>query len=158
MSRTSVIIVAGVALIALIAVIALSRPPDTAHTASPAPSISGQPTTSAPTTSESIQPTPPPTSTVLLTFEGSGSKSSEPFIASGDSVALAYTFDCSALGTSGNFTESFYDTNALVLDTVKEFAKSGTRTTVVYIANTALPYHLEVNSQCAWTIKVTGTP
>lgn len=162
MSRTRAIVVAVLALLALLAVFYLGRTPHTPPDASPSPSTPGQPATSTPAINESLRPTSPdtpvPTSKALLTFEGGGVKSSGPFTASGDSVALAYHFDCSALGTSGTFIETFYDMNGLVLDTVKEFAKSGARTTVVYIANTAPPYHLDVNSQCTWAITVTGAP
>lgn len=168
MSRTRIIVVAVVALLALIAVRSTGRSPDAAPGASPAPSIAGQATTPAPAISESLRPTAPdvpastdtpvPTPKVLLTFEGSGIKSSEPFTASGDRVDVAYTFDCSAFGSSGNFAVTFYDQNGLAADSVKELAKSGKDTSIVYIANTAPPYHVEVNSQCTWTIRVTGTP
>src|SRR5712672_372952 len=120
MSRSRAIVVA---VLALIAVLYLGRTPGAPPVASPSPSIPGQPATATPAINESLRPTstdtPVPTSQVLLTFEGSGVKPSGPFTASGDSVALAYHFDCSALVTSGNFIETFYDMDGLVLDTVK---------------------------------------
>jgi hypothetical protein len=151
-SRTRIVVVAVVALLALIAIRSVDGTPDAAPSASPAPPIAGQATV-PPSTD-----TPVPTPMVLLTFAGSGSKSSDPFTAPGDRVDLAYTFDCSALGSSGNFAMTFYDQNGLALDSVKELAKSGHDTSIVYISNTAPPYHVEVNSKCTWTIAVTGTP
>jgi hypothetical protein len=159
-SRTRIVVVAVVALLALIAIRSVDGTPDAAPSASPAPPIAGQATvppstdTPAPTSTD----TPVPTPMVLLTFAGSGIKSSEPFTASGDRVDLAYTFDCSVLGSSGNFAMTFYDQNRLALDSVKELAKSGHDTSIVYISNTAPPYHVEVNSKCTWTIAVTSTP
>ena len=152
MSRTRIVVVAVVALLVLVAIGSIGRTPDAAPSASPVPSIAGQATRPVSTG------TPVPTPKVLLTFDGSGVTSSEPFTASGDSVDLAYTFDCSAFGSSGNFALTFYDQNGLAVDSVKELAKSGKDTSIVYIANTAPPYHLEVKSQCTWTITVTGTP
>jgi hypothetical protein len=168
MSRTRIIVAAVVAILALVAIGSIGRTPDAAPGASPAPSIVGHAATPSSAISESLRPTatatpastdtPVPTPKVLLTFEGSGIKSSEPFAASGDSVDLAYTFDCSAFGSSGNFAVTFYDQNGLAADSVKELAKSGKDTSIVYIANTAPPYHVEVNSPCTWTITVTGKP
>jgi hypothetical protein len=101
---------------------------------------------------------PPTTMEVLLTFEGSGSKSSGPFTASGDSVTLAYTYDCSGPGSSGRFDAALYDRNGVAITLVGGSAMSGGDTAPEYISNTAPPYHVEVNSDCAWAISVTGTP
>ncbi len=130
MSRTRIIVVAVVALLALIAIRSIGRTPDAAPGASPAPSIAGQATTPAPAISESLRPTA--TDTPASTG--------------------------SAFGSSGTFAVTFYDQNGLAADSVKELAKSGKDTSIVYIANTAPPYHVEVNSQCTWTITVAGTP
>ena len=159
-SRPRIIVVTVVALLALVAIASIGRTPDAAPGTTPAPSIVGQATT--PAISASLRPTvthtPASTPKALLTFEGSGIKSSEPFTASSDSVDLAYTFDCSAFGSSGNFALTFYDQNGLALASVKELAPSGKDTSIVSISNTAPPYHVDVNSQCTWTITVTGRP
>lgn len=101
---------------------------------------------------------PPTTTEVLLTFKGSGSKSTGPFTASGDSVTLAYTYDCSGPGSSGRFDAALYDRNGVAITLVGGSAMSGGDTAPEYISNTAPPYHVEVNSDCAWAISVTGTP
>lgn len=33
---------------------------------------------------------------------------------------------------------------------------SGNDSTTIYLANTTGPYHVEVNSECSWTLTVTG--
>ncbi len=101
---------------------------------------------------------PPATTEALLTFKGSGGKSSVPFAASGNSVTLAYTYDCSGPGASGGFDATLYDRNGVAITLVGGSARSGGDTAPEYISNTAPPYHVEVNSNCAWAISVTGTP
>jgi hypothetical protein len=101
---------------------------------------------------------PMPKPEVLLTFEGSGSKSSEPFTASGTSVTLAYTYDCSALGSPGRFDATLFDRNGVGITIFGGSARSGGDIAPEYISNTAPPYHVEVSSDCAWAISVTGTP
>ncbi len=59
--------------------------------------------------SHSVTPSP----NVLLAFNRNGIKSSEPFMAPGDSVALAYSFDCSGIRSSGRFAMTLYDQNGV---------------------------------------------
>jgi hypothetical protein len=113
------------------------------------PSPSGSATAAAPAA----------TPTTLLTLSGNGIKDSKPFTASGDGADLAYTFDCTSHGSAGHFALSVYDRSGLSLDAVNyTLAKSGKDSETIYLANTAGPYHLAINSECAWSVTVTGTP
>jgi hypothetical protein len=97
--------------------------------------------------------------TTLLTLSGSGVKDSQPFTASGDKADLAYTFDCTSHGSAGHFTQSLYDRNGVTLDAVNyTLAESDKDSETIYLSNTAGLYHLSINSDCAWSVTVTGTP
>lgn len=108
----------------------------------------------APSASTAVTPSP----RVLLAFQGSGSQSSEPFVASGTSVTLAYTYDCSGAGSSGKFHATLFDRNGVAITIFGGSATSGGDIAPEYISNTAPPYHLELSTDCAWSITVTGTP
>ena len=108
----------------------------------------------APSASTAVTPSP----RVLLAFQGSGSQSSEPFVASGTSVTLAYTYDCSGAGSSGKFDATLLDRNGVAITIFGGSARSGGDIAPEYISNTAPPYHVEVSTDCAWSISVTGTP
>jgi len=99
-----------------------------------------------------------PSPRVLLALHGSGSQSSGPFAASGDSVTLAYTYDCSGAGASAKFQATLLDRNGVAITIFGGSARSGGDTAPEYISNTAPPYHVEVSTGCAWSITVTGTP
>jgi hypothetical protein len=127
----------------------------------PTPTASSRRNPPAPEATAAVSPQrlmPTPLPTVLLAVAGSESKSSTAFSASGDSVFLTYTFACSGLESSGKFEATFYDRNRVAMGVVHERTRSGGDTTTVYMANTAVPYHVEVNSDCAWAITVKGRP
>lgn len=117
-----------------------------------------QATPEAPTDTPVPTGTPAPAPKVLLSLKANGIKNSKPFTASGDSLDLAYTFDCKAFGHAGNFAVTLYDQSGLAALAVNELAKSGKDTPTVYLGNTTAPFHLEINSECAWTVTVTGQP
>ena len=128
---------------------------------SPTPTASAVPSvlaSSSPSPSRPGSSTPHADLPVLLSLKGNGIKNSKPFTASGDSLDLAYTFDCKAFGDAGNFAVTLYDQSGLALLAVNELAKSGKDTQTVYLANTTAPFHIEINSECAWTVTVTGQP
>jgi hypothetical protein len=113
------------------------------------PSPSGSATAAAPAT----------TRTTLLTLSGSGVRDSQPFTASGDRADVAYTFDCTSYGSAGYFALSIYDRNGVTLEAVNyRLARSGKDSETIYLSNTAGPFHLAINSDCAWSVIVTGTP
>jgi hypothetical protein len=91
-------------------------------------------------------------------FHGNGSMTSVPFSASGDEVTLAYRFDCSKVSSPRPFDLTLYDLNGIAITSVRNPAKSGEDTEPEGISNTAMPYHVEVQSNCDWSITVTGTP
>lgn len=100
--------------------------------------------------------------TTLLTLSGTGNKDSQPFTASGYSAERTYTFDCTSQGSAGHFALTFLDRNGVTLDALNyklaKSGKSGSDDETVYLSNTAAPYHLSINSDCAWSVTVTGTP
>ncbi len=120
--------------------------------------VTPAPATPAPT------PTPAPAATpkTLLAVTGNGIKTTKSFGASGDSVDVTYAFNCSNFGTSGNFQIMFYGANALgpsMPDILtNELALKGSDTTTEYLNGSTGPFHMMINSECAWTVKVVGTP
>ena len=96
-----------------------------------------------------------------MALNGNGIKIGPRFGASGDSVVVAYSFGCSA-GSEGNFNADLVDVQGVLVDEVGNtgFAAATVGSTRVDLANTTSPYHVEVsvNSDCAWTVTVNGTP
>jgi hypothetical protein len=129
----------------------------------PGPNASGQLATSVvatetPTLAITLAPpTPAATQGVLLTMSGNGIKNSGPFTASGDSVQVAYTFDCAAFGGKGNFIAHLVGSDGIPAAIANELAASGKDSTTVYLLGTSGPYHVEVNSECSWSLTVTGS-
>lgn len=94
---------------------------------------------------------PPPAAAapaVVLKAAGSGIKNTAQFTV-GDQWTLAYTVDCSAFGQSGNFIIS--DENGMPL--VNEIKDKDSGSSPQYDAGT---HHLEIDSECAWTVTVTN--
>jgi len=106
--------------------------------------------------------TPLPTPPTLLSISGSGIKTSKTFSWSGGSVDLTYTFNCSNFGSQGNFQIYFYGANSFdpTLPDIlaNDLAKSGGDTTTEYLNGATGPFHMEMNSECKWTVKVVGMP
>ncbi|MEU6477995.1 hypothetical protein ABZ858_14080 [Streptomyces sp. NPDC047017] len=95
-------------------------------------------------------PTPKAKSTVL-TLTGSGTKNTSAF-KGGDDWTLSYTFDCTkamaAVDGKGNFM--VFDKNDKL---VNEMDKTGKGTTSQHTAGS---HQLQIVSECAWTVQVTG--
>ncbi len=128
-----------------------SRPRDNAP-ANPAPEASSD--TGSPT--DSASPAPP--GQTLLSFEGTGPATSDPFQASGESVEVMYDYTCT---TEDSFTLNFYgaNTSPVLPDVlVSEFGAQGTSTLTESLNDAAGPFHVEVDSLCAWSIEVVGAP
>ena len=147
-------------------VVATSEPTDTpAPTPTPGPTAMHSPTAApTPTPRPTAVPTrtPLPTPPTLLSISGSGIKTSKTFSWSGGSVDLTYTFNCSNFGSQGNFQIYFYGASILgptVPDILaNDLAAKGGDTTTEYLNGATGPFHLEVNSECNWTVAVTGMP
>jgi len=109
-----------------------------------------------PPTTQAAPPPPPPTPgpKTLLTLKGNGIKKSAIFTTS-DEWSLAYTFDCSSFGSQGNFAVSENDAQGNPQDVlVNQLPKKGSDNVPVH----ADPgqHYLDMNSECSWTITVTG--
>lgn len=173
--RRSHVVVTVVVAVIVLAVIELASSPQNA--ASPSPSATAAVAaatvahTATPLPTPTIAPTPvatpiavapAPTQSVLMTLSGDGVTSSQPFTASGDSVDVAYSFDCSAFGSQGNLVTDLVDANGVLVDELGNLgsAASASDSTTVDLANTTSPYHVEVNItwMCSWTVTVTGMP
>ncbi len=116
--------------------------------------------TPAPSPRPAPTPVPKPTAKTLLSFKGSGIKSSKPFHASGDSVDVVYTYNCSNFGFDGNFQVYFYGAGLFGGPdiVVNELGMSGKSRTTEYLDGASGPFHIEVNSECNWSVVIVGTP
>lgn len=136
-----------------------STAPSTAPTIGPTETPTPEPTPAVtPTAAPTDTPAPKPV--VLLSLSGSGIKNSKTFNSSGDSVDVVYTFNCSSFGSQGNFIVDFYGASDFGPDfpdgIVNELAKSGSNTTTEYLNGATGPFHVSMNSECKWTVKVIG--
>lgn len=102
----------------------------------------------------------PATGAVLFKFSGSGIRNSAPFKVTGSAVKARYTYDCAAFGGQGNFIADLvsgtpgsfsYDDQSIA----DALGRHGSQTTTVYPADQGSDYHLEVNSECSWSITLT---
>ena len=98
---------------------------------------------------------------VLYSFSGSSDKNSPPFVVNDSAVTVKYTFDCSAFGMKGNFiahldggnpSAAFSDSNSIAND----LSMGGTTTTTIYPRDRGFRYHLEVISECNWSMTLTN--
>ncbi len=96
------------------------------------------------------KPKPKPAAKTVLTESGHGIKSTRTFTVDGD-WDLHYTYNCTSFGAQGNFIVSdgglgFY---------VNELGKKGSDVTHLHDGD---QMHLEINSECSWTVKVIDIP
>lgn len=115
----------------------------------------------APNTAPASSPHTAPASSVLITFSGSGIRNSAPFVVNSSSVTAHYSYSCSAFGSSGNFIADMvsgspssgdYDDQSIA----NQLGTGGSQTTTVYPQDQGSTYHLEVNSECSWSITLTA--
>jgi hypothetical protein len=114
----------------------------------------GPTTTAAPPTTVAPTTTAPPA--VVLNISGSGIKQTPDFTVTHDQWTIAYTFDCAAYGSAGNFAVDLTGvngTNDSGAQGVNQLAPSGADTTTEHGAGT---YYASINSECNWTVKITG--
>lgn len=102
-----------------------------------------------------ILPVNQPTVT-LLDLSGNGIKNTQEFLASGTSITVAYTYNCSGVGGSGNFIVNLEDPSGLVDGIVNELGSGGTSSSAGYLSGDPGPFHLEIDSECSWHLTVTG--
>jgi hypothetical protein len=175
--RRNILIAAGAALVLLLigtgigaAATGKSKPtpaPTVTVTAAAAPAptttvtVTATPSATAAAPSVSAAAAPAPSSSTLLTLSGSGIQNSAPFVVNSSSVTAHYSYDCSAFGGSGNFIASLvsgnpsdgtYDSEGIA----NQLGSGGSQTTTVYPQDVGASYHLEVNSECSWSITLTS--
>jgi hypothetical protein len=115
--------------------------------------------TAQPTATGAGQPSA--SSGVLINFSGNGPGNSAPFIVNSSAVAARYSYDCSGFGATGNFiadmvsgspSSGSYDNQSIA----NELGSGGSQTTTVYPQIQGGSYHLDVNSECSWSITLTA--
>jgi len=98
---------------------------------------------------------PGPAGGVLFAMTGSGIESTTPFTVPGAAKGwhVNYTFNCSSFGGSGNFDWTVYQGNAMSETDFgpNRLAVSGSGVEHYYDTGT---FHLAVDSECNWTVKV----
>ena len=111
--------------------------------------------TAAPEVTEAA-PTPTPVGTTLVSLTGKGDMTSDDFQASGDSVDVAFSYDCP---TDSSFTINFYGTNGspVLPDVITdEFGTQRSDTITEPLNGATGPFHFDVTTTCSWSVKVVG--
>lgn len=135
----------GLAALVILAVVLASQSSPSSPTS--APPAASQPAAPAQPAASSAAPTVAKT---VATFSGSGIQNTAPFTVT-STWRLDYSFDCSNFGQSGNFIvmEDGTLTGAMSVD---ELALTKTGSSYAY--DDAGKHHIEVDSECSWTLKV----
>ena len=104
---------------------------------------------------------PSTSSGVLINLSGSDIRNSAPFIVNSSPVTASYSYDCSGFGGTGTFIADMvsgspsslsYDDQSIA----NELGSGGSQTTTLYPQIQGSSYHLEVNSDCSWSITLTA--
>jgi hypothetical protein len=100
-------------------------------------------------------PKPAPIVPKTLAEEGGdfGNKTSKTFTPQGAAWTLEWSFDCSSLGDSGNFTVKVVRANGDVLASVE---KIGDRDSGTEHYREAGSFHLQIVSECRWQVRAAG--
>lgn len=94
----------------------------------------------------------------LVSVQGSGTMTSDPFGASGETVDVMYEYTCSE---AASFTLNFYGTydSPLLPDVlVSEFGEGASGTATESLNGTTGPFTVEVDTACDWSVEVLGAP
>lgn len=89
----------------------------------------------------------------VATFTGSGAGNTPPFTTTA-TWKLSYSFDCTGFGYKGNFQAVDYGSDNMphgFLANDLAMSKSGSS----WSYDDAGTHHLNINSECSWTVKVT---
>lgn len=120
------------------------------------PAVTAAPTTKAPATTAA--PTTPPAPTVVFQQAGSGQSTTASFHVNNE-WQLAWTYDCSAFGSSGNFVVDISQPPGKVgIDVatndqgVNQLGANGTGVEHYHYGGTIF---FSIISECKWTVKVT---
>ena len=147
-----VLIVAGIVGIAAIGSALNKGPSSPAAPDLPAADSSGTGTDIQQTSGRTAVIIPTSQPQTLLDVSGDGIKSTRSFSAGGD-WDLAYSFDCSEFGQSGNFAVTVYKDGQMADMAANQLSMSGNDVSHMHLSGTI---YLEVNSECRWHLKVTG--
>ncbi len=107
---------------------------------------------------ESPSPSASPVGQTLLSTEGTGPATSDPFGASGDAVDVTYEYTCNP---ADSFTINFYGAgpSPIMPDVlVSEFEAQGSGTVTEILNGSSGPFTVEVDTPCAWSVTVLGQP
>lgn len=102
--------------------------------------------------SKPAAPAAAPADKVVLEGSGNGIKNTANFT-TGSDWSIAYTFNCASFGYKGNFQIYAYDGSQLSGVPANELAMKGGATS--YQHGDSGTHYLQINSECAWTVKVT---
>lgn len=122
-----------------------------------AAAVSHGPTT-APTHAPAPTKAPAPAPKTLIDMSGTANAETPAFTAPA-TYTVNYSFDCSNLGTSGNFAIEADDNNGqprLGQPGVNRLAMSGQGSAKVRDINANPGTHLQILSECNWHVSVTG--
>ena len=128
----------------------------TAATAATAVPTASRPTAIPPTAKPTPKaPTPKPTAAPpIFSASGSGIKTTADFTVPSE-WTLAYTYNCAAFGSTGNFLVEGYNSDGSLDFTgpsVNELGAKGSSSTAVH-ADSGKKY-LSIDSECSWTVTV----
>jgi hypothetical protein len=144
----------GGLVVAIIAISAISS-----HgSGSPAASSGSAPTTSSAASPAAASSSPAAAAAdarTVATFTGSGQQNTAQFTVT-STWKLVYSFNCEAFGSAGNFQvyeDGGSDFNGV---SVNDLAMSKSASTWAY--NDGGAHYLQVNSECAWEMKVVDEP
>lgn len=103
-----------------------------------------------------------PSGSTLFDTSGTSDQTTATFHASGASVEVSWSYDCSAAsGGEGTFALYFYGAEgspALADELTNGFGAGGSDTASEALNGNTGPFHLEIQSACSWKVKVVGVP
>ena len=140
-------VVAGLIVLIIIVSVATSSGGKKGDTANSGAAQEGATTASTATT----RAAPPAAPRTLAVFTGSGTKKTKKFDVTSDDWTIAYRYDCTSFGSQGNFQVFVYGDDGMPDVAVNELAAKGTDTTEEHQGGS---FYLEINSECAWTVRV----
>jgi hypothetical protein len=111
------------------------------------------PATTKPAAPAATPATAKPVSTTVLSSKGSGIKNTAKFT-TGKDWSIAWTYNCTSFGSEGNFQIFIYTDGTADNVAANALGKKGSDTSPAY--DDPGTHYLQINSECAWTIKVTN--
>jgi hypothetical protein len=97
-------------------------------------------------------PSSPPTTELVYSVSGSGIKDTPTFTVPTPDWTLAYAYDCTDFGGSGNFAVTLYKSGELDTVLVNELGAGKIDASSVHDGPGT--YYLGINSECNWTVHV----